>query len=51
MAVSKQKKVEILASLTEQIKNAKSVWFASSVWVTDKEFGDLRKKLREVDAS
>jgi hypothetical protein len=25
MAVSKQKKVEILASLTEQIKNAKSV--------------------------
>ena len=51
MAVSKQKKVEILASLTEQIKNAKSVWFASSVWVTVKEFGDLRKKLREVDAS
>lgn len=51
MAVSKQKKVEILASLVEQIKNAKSVWFASSKGVTVAEFADLRKKLREVDAT
>ena len=51
MAVSKQKKAEILSSLVEQVKNAKSIWFASSVWVTVKEFGDLRKKLREVWAS
>lgn len=51
MAVSKQKKVEILASLVEQIKNANSIWFASSKWVTVSEFATLRKNLREVKAS
>lgn len=51
MAVSKQKKVEILASLVEQIKEAKSVWFASSNGVTVAEFAGLRKNLREVSAT
>lgn len=51
MAVSKQKKAEILSSLVEQVKNAKSIWFASTKGVTVAEFADLRKKLREVGAS
>lgn len=51
MAVSKQKKSEILASLVEQVKNAKSIWFASTKWVTVAEFAELRKNLREVDAT
>ena len=51
MAVSKQKKAEILNSLIEQVKNAKSIWFASTKGVTVAEFEDLRKKLREVGAS
>ena len=51
MAVSKQKKAEILNSLIEQVKNAKSIWFASTKGVTVGEFADLRKKLREVGAS
>lgn len=51
MAVSKQKKAEILNSLIEQVKNAKSIWFASTKGVTVAEFADLRKKLREVGAS
>ena len=51
MAVSKQKKVEILASLVEQVKNAKSIWFASSSRVTVEEFSTLRKNLRDVDAT
>ena len=51
MAVSKQKKAEILNSLIEQVKNAKSIWFASTKGVTVAEFADLRKKLREVWAS
>ncbi len=51
MAVSKQKKAEILSSLVEQVKNAKSIWFASTKGVTVAEFADLRKKLREVWAS
>ncbi len=51
MAVSKQKKVEILSSLVEQIKNAKSIWFASSKGVTVAEFAGLRKNLREVEAT
>lgn len=51
MAVSKQKKVEILASLVEQIKEAKSIWFASSKGVTVAEFAGLRKNLREVSAT
>ncbi|ATU05327.1 50S ribosomal protein L10 [Candidatus Gracilibacteria bacterium HOT-871] len=51
MAVSKQKKAEILSSLVEQVKNAKSIGFASTKGVTVAEFADLRKKLREVGAS
>ncbi|RKW21380.1 50S ribosomal protein L10 [Candidatus Gracilibacteria bacterium] len=51
MAVSKQKKAEILNSLIEQVKNAKSIGFASTKGVTVAEFADLRKKLREVGAS
>ena len=51
MAVSNQKKAEILSSLVEQVKNAKSIWFASTKGVTVAEFADLRKKLREVWAS
>ena len=51
MAVSKQKKVEILSSLVEQIKNAESIWFASSKGVTVAEFAGLRKNLREVEAT
>lgn len=51
MAVSKQKKSEILSALVEKMKNAESIWFASSNWVTVAEFAELRKNLREVDAS
>ncbi|MBF0913566.1 50S ribosomal protein L10 [Candidatus Gracilibacteria bacterium] len=40
-----------MSSLVEQVKNAKSIGFASTKGVTVAEFADLRKKLREVGAS
>ncbi len=51
MAVSKQKKQEILAELVEKFKNAKSIGFASTNTVNVEEFANLRKNLREVDAT
>lgn len=51
MAVTKQQKTEILADLVAKIKDAKSIGFASSNTLTVKEFDEMRKSLREVDAS
>ncbi len=51
MAVSKSQKTEILSSLIEKIKNAKSVGFATTTGFTVEEFATLRTSLREVDAS
>lgn len=51
MAVSKQKKVEILNELIELVKNAKSLGFAATHKVTVSEFAELRKNLREVGAT
>ncbi len=51
MSVSKQQKVEILNSLIEKFKNAKSIWFATTNKITVEEFFNLRNNLREVDAT
>jgi len=51
MAVSKQQKVEILNSLIEKFKEAKSIGFAKTNWLTVEEFSTLRKNLREVWAT
>lgn len=51
MAVSKQQKVEILAGLVEQFKEAKSIGFSTTSTLTVAEFADLRKSLREVGAT
>jgi len=51
MAVSKQQKVEILNELVAKFKEAKSIGFAATSTVTVSEFSDLRKNLREVDAT
>ena len=51
MAVTKSQKTEILNSLIEKIKNAKSVWFATTNGLTVEEFAELRKNLREVNAT
>ena len=51
MAVSKQQKVEILAGLVEQFKEAKSIGFAQTSTLTVAEFADLRTSLREVGAT
>jgi len=51
MAVTKQQKSEILAGLVEQFKAAKSIGFASTNTLTVQDFADMRKDLREVDAT
>ena len=51
MAVSKQKKVEILDALVAKIKDAESIGFASTNTMTVSEFGELRSSLREVGAT
>lgn len=51
MAVSKAKKSEILSTLIENIKNAKSIWFAQTNGMTVSEFSDLRTELRTVNTS
>ena len=51
MAVSKAQKVEILAGLTAQFKEAKSLGFASTSTLTVDEFANLRSSLREVGAT
>lgn len=51
MAVSRAKKEEILSQLIENIKNAKSIWFAQTNTMTVSEFSDLRKDLRAVNAT
>lgn len=47
MAITKEKKEEILKDLTELFENAKSVVFSDYKGVSVKEFGNLRSKLRE----
>ena len=51
MAVSKQQKVEILNELVAKFKEAKSIGFASTSTMTVDEFAELRKGLREVNAT
>lgn len=51
MAVSKQKKVEIMNELVAKFKEAKSIWFATTNTITVEEFSKLRKSLREVKAT
>jgi len=51
MAVSKQKKSEIFSELVAKFKEAKSVGFVTTNKMTVEEFSDLRKSLREVNAS
>ncbi len=51
MAVTKQQKSEILAGLVEQFKAAKSIGFASTNTLTVGDFADMRKDLREVNAT
>ncbi len=50
MAVSKNKKSEILEQLKENFRNSKSVAFTSNSGLTVEEISELRKELREVDA-
>jgi large subunit ribosomal protein L10 len=47
MAISKQKKEEVLAELVEKFKTAKSVVFAEYRGLTVKQVGEVRKQLRE----
>ena len=51
MAVSKQQKVDILAGLVAQFKEAKSIGFAKTSTLTVEEFAGLRTSLREVGAT
>lgn len=51
MAVSRAKKSEILSTLIENIKNAKSIGFAQTNSMTVSEFNDLRKELRTVNST
>ncbi len=51
MAVSRAKKSEILSTLIENIKNAKSIGFAQTNGLTVSEFSDLRADLRTVNTS
>lgn len=51
MAITKQKKAEIMNDLVAKFKEAKSIWFATTNTVTVKEFARLRKSLREINAS
>lgn len=51
MAVTKAKKSEILEELKENFKRANSISFTSNSWLTVAEMSELRKGLREVNAS
>jgi len=51
MAVTKAKKSEILEELKENFKNAKSISFTSNSGLSVAEMSELRKNLREVNAS
>lgn len=51
MAVTKQQKSEIFNELVSKFKEAKSIWFTSTNKVTVEEFSELRKWLREVNAT
>lgn len=51
MAVSKQKKSQILADLTAKMKDAQSIGFAATSALSVKEFEDMRNSLRGVEAS
>jgi ribosomal protein L10 len=51
MAVSRTKKSEILSTLIDNIKNAKSIGFAQTNGMTAEDFSDLRKELRTVNSS
>jgi len=51
MAVLRAKKSEILSKLIENIKNAKSVGFTQTNWMTVSDFSDLRKELRTVNST
>jgi len=47
MAISKQKKEEVLQELVEKFQKAKSVVFAEYRGLTVKQVGDVRKQLRD----
>jgi len=51
MAVSRNKKSEVLSQLITDIKNAKSVWFTETTTMTVKEFSSLRDDLRIVNSN
>lgn len=51
MAVTKEHKAKILEVLIQKVKNAKSIWFATSSTVTVEEFSNLRTSLREVGST
>lgn len=51
MAVSRAKKSEVLSTLIENIKNAKSIGFAQTNGLTVSEFSALRADLRTVNTS
>lgn len=51
MAVTKAKKSEILEELKEKLKEAKSISFTSNSGLSVAEMSELRKNLREVNAS
>lgn len=51
MAVTRQKKSEVLATLIENMKNAKSIGFAQTNGMTVSDFSTLRDDLRTVNTS
>lgn len=51
MAVTKAKKSEILTRLINDIKNAKSIWFAKTFTMTVSEFSELRNNLIETNST
>lgn len=51
MAVTRAKKSEILSTLIENIKNAKSIGFAQTNGLTVSEFSNLRTELRTVNTT
>jgi large subunit ribosomal protein L10 len=50
MAVTKEKKIEILEKLKENFKNSNSIAFTSNSGLTVEEISELRTELREVGA-
>jgi len=51
MAISRQKKEEVVKDLTEKLNDASSVFFVDYTGVSVPEVEDLRQKLRETEAS